>query len=237
LKKENKVWKAFRYAFPNTIPIMTGFFFLGLAYGISMSVKGFSFLYPMFMASLIFGGSLEYVAVTMLLSPFAPVQTFIMAFLIQARHLFYGISMLDKYGKGTGWKKFFLIFGMCDESFSINLTSEIPEDVDKGWCMLWVTWLNQFYWIFSATLGGIIGSHLPFNTEGIEFVMTSMFVVIFLGQLEKEKKPFTGIIGLVGATACLLIFGSDNFMIPTMICILVCLTVFRKPLEKEAGYQ
>ena len=126
--------KALKAAFPCTIPIFTGFWFLGLAYGIYMKVSGFSFVYPMLMSLLIFGGSLEFITVEMLLSPFAPLQVFIMALLIQARHLFYGISMLEKF-KGTGWKKFFLIFGMCDETFSVNYTAEIPEGVDKGWFM------------------------------------------------------------------------------------------------------
>lgn len=127
--------KALKAAFPSTLHIFTGFWFLGLAYGIYMKVSGFSFIYPMLMSLLIFGGSLEFITVEMLLSPFAPLQVFIMALLIQARHLFYGISMLEKF-KGTGWKKFFLIFGMCDETFSINYTAKIPEDVDKGWFML-----------------------------------------------------------------------------------------------------
>lgn len=136
--------KALKAAFPYTIPIFAGFWFLGMTYGIYMNVSGFSFWYPMLMSLTIFGGSLEFVAVAMLLSPFAPVQTLIMALMIQARHLFYGISMLEKF-KGTGWKKPYLIFGMCDESFSINYSAEIPEDVDKGWFMFFVTLLNQFY--------------------------------------------------------------------------------------------
>ena len=138
----NKYAKALRAAFPHTIPIFAGFWFLGLAYGIYMNVSGFSFVYPMLMSLTIFGGSLEFVAVTMLLAPFAPVQTFIMTLLIQARHLFYGISMLDKF-KDMGWKRFYLIFGMCDETFSINYTANIPEDVDKGWFMFFVTLLNH----------------------------------------------------------------------------------------------
>ena len=178
--------KALKAAFPCTIPIFTGFWFLGLTYGIYMKVSGFSFVYPMLMSLLIFGGSLEFITVEMLLSPFAPLQVFIMALLIQARHLFYGISMLEKF-KGTGWKKFFLIFGMCDETFSVNYTAEIPEGVDKGWFMLWVTFLNQFYWVSAATTGGLIGSLLKFDTTGISFVMTAMFVVIFLEQWLKEK--------------------------------------------------
>lgn len=122
--------KAFKAAFPYTIPIFADFWFLGLAYGIYMNVSGFSFLYPMFMSLIIFGGSLEFIAVSMLLAPFAPIQTLVMTLIIQARHLFYGLSMLDKF-KGTGWKKFYLIFGMCDETFSINYTAQIPDDVDN----------------------------------------------------------------------------------------------------------
>lgn len=186
MEKKKMRRRALSAAFPYTIPIFAGFWFLGLAYGIYMNVSGFSAWYPMFMSMLIFGGSLEFVAVTMLLSSFAPLQTLIMTLMIQARHLFYGLSMLDKF-KGTGWKKPYLIFGMCDETFSINYTAKIPEDVDKGWFMFFVTLLNQIYWVSGATLGGILGSLLSFDTEGLDFVMTAMLVVIFLEQWLKEK--------------------------------------------------
>ena len=224
--------KALKAAFPCTIPIMTGFIFLGTAYGIYMNASGFSFVYPLFMSMLIYGGSLEFVAVEMLLSPFAPLQVFIMALLIQARHLFYGLSMLDKF-RGTGWKKFYLIYGMCDETFSVNYTADIPEDVDRGWFMFFVTLLNQFYWVASATTGGIIGSLLKINTDGISFVMTAMFVVIFMDQWLKENQHISSLIGLGVSLICLLIFGADSFMIPTMITIVVLLTVLRRRLEKE----
>ncbi|MDY4970247.1 MAG: AzlC family ABC transporter permease [Lachnospiraceae bacterium] len=223
--------KALKAAFPYTIPIFTGFWFLGLAYGIYMNASGFSFWYPMIMSLLIFGGSLEFVAVEMLLSPFAPVQVFIMALLIQARHLFYGISMLDRF-RGMGWKKFYLIFGMCDETFSINYTADIPDHVDKGWFMFFVTLLNQFYWVFAATIGGLIGSLLKFDTSGISFVMTAMFVVIFLEQWLKEKNHISSLIGLAASTVCLICFGPDSFMIPTMVTIIAILTLSKKKLEK-----
>jgi 4-azaleucine resistance transporter AzlC len=229
--------KALKAAFPYTIPIFAGFWFLGLAYGIYMNVSGFSFVYPMIMSIIIFGGSLEFVAVEMLLSPFAPIQVLIMTLLIQARHLFYGISMLDKF-KDMGWKKFYLIFGMCDETFSINYTAKIPEDVDRGWFMFFVTLLNHFYWVSGATIGGLVGSLIHFNTDGISFVMTSMFVVIFMEQWMKEKHHISAYIGLGAALLCLLIFGADSFMIPTMILIIVLLAAFRRPFEKmEANEQ
>lgn len=223
--------KALKAAFPYTIPIFAGFWFLGIAYGIYMNVSGFSFVYPLVMSITIFGGSLEFIVVTMLLSPFAPVQAFILTLMVQARHLFYGISMLDKF-KGTGWKKIYLIYGMCDETFSINCSAEIPEDVDKGWFMFWVTLLNQIYWVSGAVIGGLAGELLTFNTEGLDFAMTALFVVIFLEQLLKEKKPYTAIIGVAASVVCLLLFGADSFMIPTMLCILALLTGFQKPIEK-----
>jgi 4-azaleucine resistance transporter AzlC len=222
--------KAFKAAFPHTIPILTGFCFLGLSYGIYMNANGFSFIYPMLMSMLIFGGSLEFVAVEMLLSPFAPIQVFFMALMIQARHLFYGLSMLSNF-KGMGWKKFYLIFGMCDETFSINCSVDIPEDVDKGWFMFFVTLLNQIYWCVSATLGGIIGSYLPIDTSGISFVMTAMFVVIFLEQWLKEKNHFSSCLGVLASVICLMIFGADYFMLPTMAAIILVLTLSKKKLE------
>lgn len=231
MKMKKKYLSAFKAAFPYTIPIFAGFWFLGLTYGIYMNVSGFSFWYPCLMSLTIFAGSVEFVAVNLLLGAFNPLQALAMTLMINARHLFYGISMLDKY-KGTGPKKFYLIFGMCDESFSINYTADIPEDVDRGWFMFFVTLLNHFYWFFGATLGGIFGSLIHFNTEGLEFVMTAMFVVIFMEQWLKDKKHTSEILGLLISGICFCVFGADRFIIPAMIGILVVLTGARGGIEK-----
>lgn len=237
LSKFKKIKAAFKCAFPYTVPIFAGFWFLGLTYGIYMNVSGFSFWYPLFMSIIIFGGSLEFIAVSMLLAPFAPLQVFIMTLMIQARHLFYGISMLDKY-RGTGWKKPYLIFGMCDETFSINCTADIPKDIDRGWFYFFVTLLNHIYWVSGAAIGGIAGRLFTFDTEGLDFVMTAMFVVIFLEQWLKEKHHISEWTGLAASAVCLIIFGADNFLIPTMICVLIILTALRKPIEaREASKQ
>lgn len=196
-----------------------------------MNVSGFRFSYPMLMSLTIFAGSMEFVTVNLLLGAFHPLQALAMTLMINARHLFYGISMLDKY-RGTGWKKCYLIFGMCDESFSINYTAEIPKDVDRGWFMFFVTLLNHLYWFSGATLGGIFGSFLHFNTEGLDFVMTAMFVVIFLEQWMKEKRHISAAAGLGVSLLCLAVFGADRFMIPAMSVILVLLTFLRGTLEK-----
>ena len=176
--------KAFRAALPYTIPICIGFLFLGISYGFFMHSKGFSFLYPVLMSLFIFAGSMEFVTVNLLLTAFNPLSAFLLALMVNARHLFYGISMLDKY-KNTGLKKPYLIYGMCDESFSINCTVTPPADVDKGWFMLFVTLLNQIYWVAGAALGSLLGSVISFDTTGIEFVMTALFVVMFINQWEE----------------------------------------------------
>ena len=233
MTKSTDIKRAFKAAFPYTIPIFAGFWFLGLTYGIYMNVSGFSFLYPMLMSLTIFAGSMEFVTVNMLLGSFNPVQAFVMTLMINARHLFYGISMLEKF-RGTGLKKLYLIFGMCDESFSINYTAEIPPDVDKGWFMFFVTLLNQFYWFSGSTLGGIFGSLIHFNTEGLDFVMTAMFVVIFMEQWLKDKRHTSALLGLGVSVLCLLIFGADNFIIPSMAAMLILLTFMRKPIENKS---
>jgi 4-azaleucine resistance transporter AzlC len=187
-----------------------------------MKTSGFSFLYPLAMSLTIFGGSLEFVAVSMLLGSFAPLQTLIMTLLIQARHLFYVVAMLDKY-KGTGWKKLYLIFGMCDESFSINCSAEIPDGVDRNRFMFFVTLLNHSYWIAGATLGALLGSLVSFNTEGINFVMTAMFVVIFLEGWLKEKSHVSSLLGLGVTLLCRILFGVDVFLLVAMPVILAIL--------------
>lgn len=181
----------------------------------------------------IFAGSVEFITVNMLLGAFNPVQALVMTLMVNARHLFYGISMLDKY-KGTGWKKFYLIFGMCDESFSINYTADIPENIDEGWFMFFVTMLNHFYWFFGAALGGIFGSLITFNTEGLEFVMIAMFVVIFMEQWLKDKNHTNAMLGIGLSLICLLVFGADNFIIPAMLAILGVLTLIR-PIKEKGG--
>lgn len=231
MTQKETIAKALKCAFPYTIPVFTGFWFLGLAYGIYMKVSGFSFLYTTLICITVFGGSLQFLMVSMLLAPFAPLQTLLVTLLIQARHLFYGIAMLDKF-KDMGWKRLYLIYAMCDETFSVNCAVDAPEGVDKGWFMFFVTLLDQLYWVVASTIGALLGSLITFDTEGIDFVMTAMFVVIFMEQWKKEKSHASAWIGAISAVACRLLFGADSFMVPTMLCILLLLTAIRKPLEQ-----
>ena len=221
---------ALKAAFPHTIPVFTGYLVLGISYGVLMTASGFPFWIPIVTSLAIFAGSMEFVLVNLLLSGFNLLQAFMMTILINARHLFYGLSMLDRY-KGMGLKKLYLIFGLTDETFSINCSMDPPADVDRGLFYLFVTLLDHSYWFLGATLGGLFGSILHFNTEGLDFVMTAMFVVIFLEQWKKDSNHLSALIGVVLPVICLILFGADRFMIPAMIAILLGLTIARKPLE------
>jgi len=231
---KNIMLKALKSAFPHTIPILAGFMFLGMTYGILMKVSGFPIWLALLMSVAVFAGSMQFVGVNILLSSFNPLQALLMTLMINARHVFYGISMLDKY-KDTGAKKPYLIFGMCDESFSVNCSAEIPKGVDKNWFMFFVTLLDQLYWVIGTAVGAVFGSFIRFNTQGLDFVMTAMFVVIFLEQLLKEKSHILSVTGLVISIASLVIFGADSFIIPAMLAILAALTLLRSQVEKKEG--
>ena len=222
--------KAFKAALPYTLPICIGFIVLGMSYGFLMRSKGFPLIYPMLMSLFIFAGSMEFVTVNLLLSDFNPLHVFFLTLMVNARHIFYGISMLEKY-KNCGGKKPYLIFGMCDETFTVNCAVTPPEDVDNGWFMFFLTLLNQIYWVSGATLGALLGYIIHFDASGIEFVMTALFVVMFINQWEETKEHTPALMGLGCSLLCLVIFGSSNFIIPAMILIVLCLSIGKGKLE------
>lgn len=225
--------RAFRAAFPYTLPICVGFLFLGMSYGFLMGSYGFSFVYPMLMSLFIFAGSMEFVTANLLLMPtFQPLHAFLLTLMVNARHLFYGLSLLEKF-RGLGWKKPYLIFGLCDETFSIHCAVTPPKDVDPGWFMFFTTVLNQSYWVTGATLGGLLGQVIHFNTQGIEFVMTALFVVMFLSQWEQTKDHRPALIGVGCTLLCLLVLGSDRFLLPAMALIILCFLSLRKKFSQE----
>lgn len=225
--------RAFRAAFPYTLPICVGFLVLGMSYGFLMGSYGFSFVYPMLMSLFIFAGSMEFVTANLLLMPtFQPLHAFLLTLMVNARHLFYGLSLLEKF-RGLGWKKPYLIFGLCDETFSIHCAVTPPEDVDPGWFMFFTTVLNQSYWVAGATLGGLLGQVIHFNTQGIEFVMTALFVVMFLSQWERTKDHRPALIGVGCTLLCLLVLGSDRFLLPAMALIILCFLSLRKKFSQE----
>jgi 4-azaleucine resistance transporter AzlC len=211
---------------------MTGFLFLGAAYGILMNSKGYGVGWTVLMSLVVFAGSAQYLAVTFLTTVFNPVYALLMALIINARHLFYGISMLDKY-KSTGKFKSYLIFGLCDETFSIVCSAEPPEGVSKNWFYFFVTLLDHLYWVMGSVIGGLIGSVISFDIKGLDFVLTALFVVIFVGQWRTKKNRWPAAVGVLCSVVCLLIFGQSTFIIPSMLAVLASLTLFRKRFDAK----
>ena len=228
--------RAFGAAFTATLPIFAGFIFLGIAYGIYMNVSGFGFFWPVLISLFVFAGSLQFVLVGLLLGPFEPFQALFITLMINARHLFYGISMLGRYS-GTGFLKPYLIFGMCDETFSINCTAEIPPDVDRVRFLFFVTLLDHFYWVLGTALGGLFGTLIQFDARGLEFVMTALFVVIFIENWSKERAHYGSLLGLGLSVLSLVLFGRGNFIVPAMLLILAVLTMLQKPFQRAGAYR
>lgn len=230
VKKEKGA--AFRAAFPYTIPVLTGYLALGFAYGVLLQSKGYGVGWAVLMSVAVFGGSIQYIAVDLLSIPFDPLQAFLMSILVNARHIFYGLSMLQKY-KGLGKKRPLLIFWLTDETFSLNSSIEVPENIDRGKFYFWVSLLDYSYWIMGGFLGSIAGELIHFNTEGMDFVLTALFVVLFLEQWKVKEHRLACIIGLVCTFASRMIFGAGNLVIPAMVFIMICLLAIRKPMEKK----
>ncbi len=223
---------ALKAAFPHTLPVLTGFMFLGIAYGILMNSKGYGFGWTVLMSFAAFAGSAQYIAVTFLTTVFNPLYALLMTLIINARHLFYGISLLDKY-KNAGRLKPYLIFGLCDETFSVACSTEPPEGVNRNWFYFFVTLLDHSYWVAGSAIGGLLGSVITFDIKGLDFVLTALFVVIFVGQWRTNKNRLPAVIGVLCAVVCLLIFGQSHFIIPAMLAILASLSLFRKGLDEK----
>ena len=218
-----------RAAFPHTIPVLTGYLVLGMAYGILMQTKGYGPLWSGLMSAIAFCGSMQYAAITLLTTVFDPLQAFFLSLMVNARHLFYGVSMLKKY-TGLGALRPFLIWWLTDETFSVLCTVDVPEGVERGPFYFWVSFLNYCYWVGGTLIGGLFGSLLTFNTAGMDFALTALFVVLFIEQLKGKQQRISGVIGLVCTVAALAVFGADKMVIAAMVLILVCLLAGRRQL-------
>ena len=223
---------AFKTAFPYTIPVLTGYLFIGIAFGVMFAEKGYSFLWAILMSTLVYAGSGQYLAVNFFVPGFSFIQAIFLTLMVNIRHVFYGISLLEKFNR-FGEKRWYLVFGLTDETYSLLCTTNIPEDVDDEKFLLAITLLNQSYWIIGSAIGGIAGTVIPFDSTGIDFAMTALFVVIFLEQWFQKKNRIPAVIGMVVSFICLQIFGADHFVLPTMLIIIGVLFMSRKKLETE----
>ena len=224
--------KEFRFAVKNTIPIFFTYLFIGIAFGILMSDAGYSILLTTASSLFIFAGSMQLVMVPMMTSGASLPSLAFMAFFINARHIFYGIPLLDTY-HDAGKKKPYMIFALTDETYSLVTQNEPPEGMSRHvYCFL-VSAFNHVYWVVGCVLGSLAGAHIPISFEGVEFVLTALFVTMFVEQWLSNKNHLPAIIGVVSTVVCLAIFGSEVFLIPSMALIAVLLTVSRKTGRRQ----
>lgn len=211
---------------------MAGYMVLGIGFGILLKDAGYGLFWAFIMSLTIYAGSMQYVAVPFLASGASLITVALTTLMVNARHLFYGLTMIDKY-KTAGKKKPYLIFSLTDETYSLLCTDEIPDGVDRHWYRFFVSLFNQSYWILGSVLGSLLKELLAFDTAGIDFSMTALFVTVFVEQWLSTKNHWPGMIGLASASACLVIFGPDSFLLPTMIAITISLLLLRKSGKGE----
>lgn len=225
-------YKALKIAFPYTLPVFMGYIFMGIAFGVLLSSKGYAFYWSTIMGILIYAGSMQFIAIGLLTTPLNLVAAAVLTFTVNARHLFYGLSLLEKY-KVFRAKKLYMIFSLTDETYSLLCTLKPPPQIAAADFYFSIALLNHFYWILGCTLGGVLGSLVSFNSRGIDFSMTALFIVIFIEQWEKSTQHLPAIAGLVITTLAILIFGLNSFIIVSMLCLVFILLLLRKKLENK----
>lgn len=210
--------EAFKFAFPHTIPIMAGYIFLGIPFGLLAVSQGFSPLFAILMSVIIYSGAIQYAAIDVFLASFNPMNAIILTLMVGARHIFYGIAMLTKFSKLDS-KKYYTIFGLTDETFSVLVSIDIPENLSRDWVYFFITLLNQMYWVSGTVIGVLLGSMITINLEGIDFVLTALFITIFVDQWLNSSSKVPALVGILSGLLCLVLFGANNFMIPAMVFI------------------
>lgn len=224
--------QAFKKAFPYTIPVLTGYLFIGIAFGVMYAEIGYSFLWAILMSVLVYAGSGQYLAVNFFVPGISFLQIVFLTFMVNVRHIFYGISLVERFNK-IGKSRWYMIFALTDETYSLLCTTKVPEDVDESKFLFAISVLDHSYWVLGSAIGAIAGTLLPISSEGIEFAMTALFVVIFIEQWMEKKNRMPAMIGVITAVLCLLIFGADSFVPPSMLAIMALLFVGKKKLNKE----
>lgn len=223
--------KTIIYSIKSALPVMTGYLVLSIGFGLLLQDKGYGWCWPVLMSTGIYAGSMQFVTIN-LLSTGASRSIDIMTLMVNIRHLFYGITMLEKYSE-AGWRKPYLIFSLTDETYSLICSPDLPDDINRKDYFFIVSLVNQLSWIAGSIIGSVLGNIIPFDTTGIDFAMTALFVIILLEQLEKSKQHLPAFTGFIISIFCLLLFGPNQFLIPSMILITIALFIEKKSLERS----
>ena len=224
--------KIFKNAFFDSLPVLSGYIVLGIGFGIVLEKNGYGVMWAFLMSLLIYAGSMQYAGVELIVGAARLPTVSLTTLMVNARHLFYGISMIDKY-KNAGEKKPYMIFALTDETYSLVCYTKYEKDKERHLYCFFVSLLNQCYWVTGSVLGSLIGAALPFDTTGIEFSMTALFVTVFVEQWITAKNHAPAIVGLVASVVCLAVFGRDGFLIPSMIAILAVLTLMKGKVTED----
>lgn len=226
--------KYLKGAFPKTLPVLAGYLVLGMGFGILLKVNDYGVWWALAMSLFIYAGSMQFVGISLMTAGASLASVAVTTLMVNARHLFYGVSMVDKY-RGADLKKPYLMHALTDETYSLVCTDDVPEGLRAHTYYLVVSLLNHCYWVIGSVLGSLAGEFLHFNTTGIDFAMTALFVTVFVEQWLTTKEHRPALIGIGASVLCLLLFGQENFLIPTMILITFALTLLRKALEQVKG--
>lgn len=224
--------RVIKEAFLSSIPVMMGYIVLGIAFGMLLESKGYHFIYAILMSVLIYAGSMQFVAINLLTSGASLISGAIMTLLINARHLVYGLSMIKKF-ENMGKLKPYMIFSLTDETYSLLVGSKTPEGCHEQYYLFFISFFDQCYWIIGSLLGSLIGSLLTINTSGLDFAMTALFVVIVVEQFLTSEKHLYTYLGFLISIICLILFGSESFIIPAMIGILVGLMIMYQMGDRD----
>lgn len=220
-------------AFPATVPVLMGYLAIGIAFGLMLNAAGYNFIWAFFMSLTIYAGSAQYLEVTLLSTGAALAEVALLTLILHVRHIVYGLSMLEKFRDVKGFKKFYLIFSLTDETYALLSSAQVPVGVDPHSYYLWVAVLDHSYWIIGSVIGAVAGALIRFNTEGIDFAMTALFVVIAVEQWQTYKSHLPALLGAAAAVVGLLVAGADNMLIPALCIIIAGLLVLRTRLEKK----
>lgn len=233
-KDEENLKKTFIFALRQTIPILFGYLFIGIAFGLMLQKADYHWAWAPLCSFLIYAGSLQYVLVVLLSSGASLLSSFIISLIINGRQIFYGISLIDKF-KGFKKLKPYMIFSLTDETYSILCSLKVPKGMDEKKVMFLIALFNQSYWILGSLIGAIIGDLINFNSKGIEFAMTALFTVILIEYLQEEKNQLPALLGICSAVFFLFLLEPESFILPSLLISSAILVFFRKEIEKRTG--
>lgn len=224
--------KNLKFAFIRTIPVLFGYLFLGIAFGLLIQRAGYNFVWAFFISTFVFAGSMQFVLISLLGSEMSMLSIILMTLSINSRHMFYGLSFIEKF-KSMGKAYFYMIFSLTDETYSLLCGTKVPKELNENRVFFSIAFLDQLYWVVGSVIGAILGELILFDTTGIDFAMTALFVVIFIEQLLSAKSYIPAIVGLICGTLSLLLFGANGFILPALIAAISLLLMLKRPIQAK----